>query len=49
MHHIRQLKDLNPKLKKLDALMASKRRKQIAVCRSCHQEYHKNIANQKKS
>ena len=40
MHHVRHLKDLNPKLSKLDALMASKRRKQIAVCRACHLKYH---------
>lgn len=40
MHHIRHLKDLNPKLNKLDALMASKKRKQIALCRSCHLIHH---------
>ena len=40
MHHIRQLKDLNPKLSKLDALMAARRRKQIAVCRDCHVKFH---------
>jgi nicotine oxidoreductase len=42
MHHIRHLKDLNPKLKHLDSLMAKKRRKQIPVCRSCHLTYHQN-------
>jgi len=40
MHHIRQLKELNPKLSKIDALMAARRRKQIAVCRSCHMKIH---------
>lgn len=40
MHHVRHLKDLNPKMKLLDVLMAKKRRKQIAVCRSCHLTYH---------
>lgn len=40
MHHIRQLKDLNPKLSKIDALMAARRRKQIPVCRDCHMKIH---------
>jgi hypothetical protein len=40
MHHIRHLKDLNPKINRLDAIMAKKRRKQIAVCRKCHLSYH---------
>jgi hypothetical protein len=40
MHHIRHLKDLNPKINRLDAIMAKKRRKQIAVCRKCHLLYH---------
>jgi group II intron reverse transcriptase/maturase len=40
MHHIRQLKDINPKLSKIDALMAARRRKQIAVCRNCHLKIH---------
>jgi Type II intron maturase len=40
MHHIRQLKDLKPKLSKLDALMAARRRKQIAACRDCLVKFH---------
>jgi len=40
MHHIRHLKDLNPKMNKLDSIMATRRRKQIAVCRQCHMKYH---------
>lgn len=40
MHHVRQMKDLNPKLSKIDALMAKRRRKQIALCRECHMKHH---------
>nr|ATI20532.1 group II intron reverse transcriptase/maturase [Juglanconis juglandina] len=36
MHHVRHLKDLNPKLSLVDKLMARRRRKQIALCRNCH-------------
>lgn len=41
MHHIRHMKDLNPKLNSLDKLMARRRRKQIPLCRICHMEYHR--------
>jgi hypothetical protein len=41
MHHIRMMKDLNPKLSKIDALMAKRYRKQIPLCRSCHLEHHR--------
>jgi group II intron reverse transcriptase/maturase len=41
MHHVRYLKDLNPKVSKIDELMAKRRRKQIALCRSCHLQHHK--------
>jgi hypothetical protein len=40
MHHVRMMKDLSPKTKKLDALMAKANRKQIPLCRSCHMRYH---------
>ena len=40
MHHIRMMKDLNPKLNKIDALMAKRNRKQIPLCRKCHLAYH---------
>jgi group II intron reverse transcriptase/maturase len=40
MHHVRHLKDLNPSLSKIDALMVKNRRKQIALCRKCHLEHH---------
>lgn len=43
MHHVKHLKDLNPKLSLIDAMMASKRRKQIAVCRECHLRYHGSV------
>jgi len=42
MHHVRMMKDLSPKTKSLDALMAKANRKQIPLCRSCHMRYHDN-------
>ena len=42
MHHIRHMKDLNPNLSYLDKLMVKRRRKQIALCRSCHMAYHRD-------
>lgn len=41
MHHVRMMKDLNPKLSPIDKLMVRRRRKQIPLCRSCHLEHHK--------
>lgn len=40
MHHVRMLKDLNPKTRFIDRIMASRRRKQIPLCRSCHMKHH---------
>lgn len=40
MHHVRHLKDLNPKLDKVDKLMAARQRKQIPLCRNCHMKKH---------
>lgn len=40
MHHVKHLKDLNPKLSKIDALMAKRKRKQIPLCRKCHMFHH---------
>ena len=40
MHHIRALKDLNPKISGIDKLMIKARRKQIPLCRDCHMNYH---------
>jgi group II intron reverse transcriptase/maturase len=42
MHHIRMMKDLNPKSNEIDKIMARKNRKQIPLCRKCHMEYHNN-------
>jgi group II intron reverse transcriptase/maturase len=42
MHHVRLLKDLNPKLSLIDKMMAARRRKQIPLCRPCHLTPHKN-------
>jgi group II intron reverse transcriptase/maturase len=42
MHHIRMMKDLNPKSNLIDKIMARKNRKQIPLCRKCHMEYHNN-------
>ena len=43
MHHVRALKDLNPKLSVIDRLMAKRARKQIALCRECHMDKHKSV------
>ena len=41
MHHVRKLSSLNPKLSELDRIMAKRNRKQIPLCRVCHQVHHK--------
>lgn len=41
MHHIRMMKDLNPKANKVDQIMARRNRKQIPLCRKCHIERHR--------
>jgi len=43
MHHVKYLKDLNPKLSKIDALMAKRRRKKIPLCRECHLSHHGSV------
>lgn len=40
MHHIRMMKDANPKLSKVDEIMVKANRKQIPLCRRCHMERH---------
>lgn len=40
MHHVRMMKDLNPKANQVDKLMANKNRKQIPLCRECHMSHH---------
>jgi DNA-directed RNA polymerase subunit M/transcription elongation factor TFIIS len=42
MHHVRMMKDLNPKLSHIDKIMVKKRRKQIPLCRECHMKHHSN-------
>jgi len=40
MHHVRHMKDLNPKLSLIDKLMVKRNRKQIPLCRKCHMDRH---------
>lgn len=40
MHHVRHLKDLNPKLPTIVKNYAKLTRKQIPVCRECHMKIH---------
>ena len=39
-HHVRAMKDLNPKLSFLDKLMVKNQRKRIPLCRPCHMLKH---------
>ena len=40
MHHVRMMKDLDPKTSEIDRFMIRRRRKQIPLCRKCHVEFH---------
>jgi hypothetical protein len=40
MHHVRMMKDLDPRKSLVDRLMIKKRRKQIPLCRDCHMDLH---------
>jgi hypothetical protein len=40
MHHVRHLKDLNPKLSPMNAMMAKMKRKQVPLCAKCHDTVH---------
>jgi hypothetical protein len=40
MHHIRMMKDLNPKLSYFEKLQVKLRRKQMPLCRDCHMKLH---------
>jgi hypothetical protein len=40
MHHVRAMKDLDPKISGVDRLMIRANRKQIPLCRPCHLKYH---------
>lgn len=41
MHHVRAMKDLNPKLSYMDRLMVRTNRKRIPLCRTCHMMKHR--------
>jgi len=46
MHHVRMMKDLNPKANEIDKIMAAlatKNHKQIPLCRKCHMNHHKKL------
>lgn len=47
MHHVRHMKDLNPKARFIDKLMARRNRKQIPLCRNCHLDHHKAMSMNK--
>jgi hypothetical protein len=47
MHHVRAMKDLNPKISGVDRLMVERRRKQIPLCRPCHMKHHFGTNNDK--
>lgn len=40
MHHVKWMKDLNPKISEIDRMMIKANRKQIPLCRKCHMERH---------
>lgn len=40
MHHVRHLKDINPNLSSIHAIMAKLNRKQIPLCSNCHTKIH---------
>jgi hypothetical protein len=40
MHHIRAMRDLNPKLSHIDQIMVRMNRRQIPLCRQCHVKRH---------
>lgn len=41
MHHVKHLKTLNVKLSPFDKMMARINRKQVPLCRPCHQKVHR--------
>nr|YP_009517180.1 hypothetical protein C0991_000014 [Blastosporella zonata]AYE93077.1 hypothetical protein C0991_000014 [Blastosporella zonata] len=49
MHHIRMMKDLDPKLSLYDKLQIKLRRKQMPLCRACHLDLHKKQHNIEKT
>lgn len=49
MHHVRHMKDLNPKMGTVDKLMIRQNRKQLPLCRECHMSYHQGKSNDQTS
>lgn len=45
MHHLKHIKTLNVKLNQFDQNIAKINRKQVPLCRSCHQLVHKGLYN----
>jgi len=43
MHHVRAMKNLNPKISLIDRLMVKAHRKQIPLCRECHMKKHRGL------
>lgn len=43
MHHIRMMKDLNPKLSYYDRLQVKLGRKQMPLCKACHIKLHHGV------
>lgn len=43
MHHVRMMKDLNPKVSYLDRIRINRRRKQIPLCKECHMKKHSKV------
>lgn len=44
MHHLKHIKTINPKLKAFDRSLARINRKQVPLCRPCHNKVHKGVA-----
>jgi nicotine oxidoreductase len=42
LHHIRAMKDLNPKISYMDRMMVRINRKRIPLCRTCHMLKHRH-------
>ena len=42
LHHVRAMKDLNPKISYMDRQMVTINRKRIPLCRKCHMLKHRN-------
>jgi len=49
IHHVRKLKPKSLKKDWLNNLMSRMQRKQIPLCRTCHQNLHKGVLNEKRN